>query len=386
MSRTLSNSLLSACSMAAAGLVVLLSSAFAGEGTYDYKGLSRTFLWNATPNAVFDTSKFKKNPPYVIGFSNASVSNVWRVDFANALYAAAERHKDLIKRLIVTDANDSPAKQVADIQDLIQQGVDLLIVSAATSEALDPIVTRAMKQGIPVVMVDRRVASDNFVTYVTANNPATGRFYAQWLVEMLHGKGNIIMLPGIPGAGSANERMVGAMEIFKQHPDIKILDTQYTDYSPAKGKTVAAGLIQKYGKSIDGIWADGGAQVSGAIEAFVDAGYKDGEIPMGICGDYNGCLLNAIKHKVPVIDIDYPSAMGGTAIDVALDVLAGKPVPHIVQMNADVMVTKGAETPSIKADQWVEDYAEMSKSPDYTLGNGLGSDYDPKTFKANYPR
>jgi ribose transport system substrate-binding protein len=375
-----------ACALGSASLLAALTAASAGGGTYVYDGLARTFLWNATPNAVVDTTKYKKAGPYVIGFSNASVSNVWRVDFANALYSEVSRNRNIIKKLIVTDANDSPAKQVADIQDLIQQGVDLLIVSAATSEALDPIVTRATKQGIPVVMVDRRVTSDNFVSFVTANNPATGRLYAQWLVEMLHGKGNIIMLPGIPGAGSANERMVGAMEIFNQHPDIKILDTQYTDYSPAKGKTVAAGLIQKYGKSIDGIWADGGAQVSGAFEAFVDAGYKEGEIPIGICGDYNGCLLNAVKHKVPVIDIDYPAAMGGVAVDVALEVLAGKPVPHIVQINADIVVSKGAETKSVKADQWVEDYALMDKSPDYNLGNGLGPDYDPKTFKPDYPR
>jgi ribose transport system substrate-binding protein len=375
-----------ACALGSASLLAALTAASAGGGTYVYDGLARTFLWNATPNAVVDTTKYKKAGPYVIGFSNASVSNVWRVDFANALYSEVSRNRNIIKKLIVTDANDSPAKQVADIQDLIQQGVDLLIVSAATSEALDPIVTRATKQGIPVVMVDRRVTSDNFVSFVTANNPATGRLYAQWLVEMLHGKGNIIMLPGIPGAGSANERMVGAMEIFNQHPDIKILDTQYTDYSPAKGKTVAAGLIQKYGKSIDGIWADGGAQVSGAFEAFVDAGYKEGEIPIGICGDYNGCLLNAVKHKVPVIDIDYPAAMGGVAVDVALEVLAGKPVPHIVQINADIIVSKGAETKSVKADQWVEDYALMDKSPDYNLGNGLGPDYDPKTFKPDYPR
>jgi ribose transport system substrate-binding protein len=386
MTRYSLRSVVGACALGSASLLAALTAASAGGGTYVYDGLGRTFLWNATPNAVVDTTKYKKAGPYVIGFSNASVSNVWRVDFANALYSEVSRNRNMIKKLIVTDANDSPAKQVADIQDLIQQGVDLLIVSAATSEALDPIVTRAMKQGIPVVMVDRRVTSNNFVTFVTANNPATGRLYAQWLVEMLHGKGNIIMLPGIPGAGSANERMVGAMEIFSQHPDIKILDTQYTDYSPAKGKTVAAGLIQKYGKSIDGIWADGGAQVSGAMEAFVDAGYKDGEIPIGICGDYNGCLLNAIKHKVPVIDIDYPSAMGGVAVDLALDVLAGKPVPHIAQINADIMVSKGAETKSVKADQWVEDYALMDKSPDYTLGNGLGPDYDPKTFKPDYPR
>jgi ribose transport system substrate-binding protein len=355
-------------------------------GTYVYQGAPRSFLWSPQPNALVDTSKYKKNPPYVIGFSNASVSNVWRVGFANSLYATVSAHRDKIKRLIVTDANDSPAKQVADVQDLIQQGVDILIVSAATSEALDPIVTRAMKQGIPVVMVDRRVTSENFVSFVTANNIAAGRFFAQWIVERLNYKGNVIMLPGIAGAGSSAERVGGAMEVFNQYPDIKILDKEYTDYSPVKGKTVAAAMIQKFGKSINAIWSDGGGQTAGALEAFVDAGFKDGEIPMAVCGDINSCLLLSIQHKVPAINIDYPSAMGGIAVNVALDILAGKSVPHAYQINADVMVTKNDETKSVKADQWIEDYAQPDKPYDYILGTGFGKDYDPRTFKADYPQ
>jgi ribose transport system substrate-binding protein len=375
-----------ALTLFATGSAVADDSKLNGDGGYVYKGAPRTFLWNPQPNQLIDTSKYKKNPPYVIGFSNASISNVWRVGFANALYSAASANRNKIKRLIVTDANDSPAKQVADIQDLIQQGVDILIVSAATAEALDPIVTRAMKQGIPVVMVDRRVTSESFVSFVTSNNIAAGRIYAQWIVEKLNYKGNVIMLPGIPGAGSSQERVEGAMEVFSQYPSIKILDTQYTDFSQAKGKTVAAAMIQKFGKSIDAIWSIAGGTGTGALEAFIDAGYKDGEIPVTVCGDINSCLLLSIKHKIPAINIDYPSAMGGIAIKVALDVLSGTPVPHTYQANADIMVTKGDETASVKADQWVEDYAQPDKPYDYILDTGLGKNYDPSTFKPDYPR
>ena len=53
-----------------------------------------------------------------------------------------------------------------------------------------------MKQGIPVVMVDRRISSDNFVTFVTASDAMMGRVFAQWIVEKLHGKGNVVMLGG----------------------------------------------------------------------------------------------------------------------------------------------------------------------------------------------
>jgi len=334
----------------------------------------------------FDAAKFKKEPPYVIGFSNASISNIWRVGMLHAIQQAAADNKDKISKLLVTDANDDPAKQVSDIQDLIERDVDLLIVSAATADALDRAVTGAMRQNIPVVMVDRRVTSDNFVSFVTASDYALGRHTALWLVETLGGKGNIVMLPGIAGASPAELRIAAAREVFNQYPDIKILDMQYTDWSPAKGKQVASALIQRFGKDIDGVWNDSGLQGSGSIEAFVAAGYKDGEIPPHTCGDLNGCVKLAVQHKVPAINFDYPPSMGYESVLVALDVLAGKTVAKKFEINADVVVSKGYETTSIRADRWVEDYAAMNRPNEIILSTGLGKDYDPNTFKVDYPQ
>ena len=126
--------------------------------------VSKSFLWNNGPITFVDTTKFKKAPPYAIGFSNASVSNLWALGYLHSLELAAEKNKGMIKKLIVTDANDNPTKQVADIQDLMQRGVDILIVRPAT-EAVDAAVNRAAKQGIPVILGDRRTPSDNYVSY-----------------------------------------------------------------------------------------------------------------------------------------------------------------------------------------------------------------------------
>src|ERR1700683_5495934 len=135
-----------------------------------YTGAPRTFLFNpALDVCIRDTSKFKKAPPYVIGFSNAGLGDSWRVVGLHSLEKAAHDHADVVKKLLITDAGHDDAKQIADIQDLVSRGVDLLIVSANTAQALDPVVSQATAKGIPVVMVDRRVSSDNFVTFVTAS-------------------------------------------------------------------------------------------------------------------------------------------------------------------------------------------------------------------------
>src|ERR1700757_4797145 len=93
----------------------------------------------------------------------------------HSLEKAAHDHADVVKKLLITDAGHDDAKQVADIQDLVSRGVDLLIVSANTSQALDPAITQVTERCIPVVMVDRRFDSDNFVTFVTASDAMMGR-------------------------------------------------------------------------------------------------------------------------------------------------------------------------------------------------------------------
>ena len=367
-----------------AGLAVASVPALAQDAEKSgYKGASRTMLWSTVPIEMVDTSAYKKDGPFVIGFSNASISNSWRVGMLHSIQQAAADNADQIKQLIITDANDDPAKQVADVQDLISRGVDLLIVSAATAEALDAIVTRAYEEGIPVVLVDRRITSENFTTFITASDWVYGHMSAQWMVEKLGGKGNIVMLPGMAGVSVAETRITAAKQVFANYPDIKVLDLQYTDWSPAKGKQVMAALIQKYGTEINGVWNDHGLQGSGAIEAMVEAGWTT--LPPITCADLNGCVKGAVENGAPAFNYDYPPAMGGLSVDVALDILAGKPVPKYYEMNVDIAITKADETESVKADKWVEDYARLDAPNDLILSTGIPN-YDPTTFSVEFPQ
>ena len=224
--------------LAVAAVVVVVSTSAQAE----YTGAPRTFLFNpALDVCIRDTAKFKKAPPYTIGFSNAGLGDSWRVVGLHSLEKAAHDHADVVKKLLITDAGHDDAKQIADIQDLVSRGVDLLIVSANTSQALDPAVSQATQRGIPVVMVDRRVDSDNFVTFVTASDAMMGRLFAQWIVEKLHGKGNVIILGGQAGSSPNENRVKPAMQVFGAYPGIKILDTGLFGLEPGEGQAGDAG-------------------------------------------------------------------------------------------------------------------------------------------------
>lgn len=354
----------------------------------EYKGAPRTFLFNPAADVCFkDTAKYKKAGPYTIGFSNAGLGDSWRVVALDSMKKAASEHKDQIKHLLITDAGHDDAKQIADIQDLVSRGVDLLIVSANTEKALDPAVARVMKQGIPVVMVDRRTASDNFVTFVTASDQLEGRLWAQWIAEKLGGKGNVIILGGQAGSSPNEARVRAGMQVFDQYPGIKILDTVYSDWSPVKGKQVMQAAIAKYGKQIDAVFSTHGLQTPGSIEAFVEAGYKAGEIPPHTSADVNGALQMALKYKVPDLEVGYPPAMYGLAIETALKVLAGSKVACVTQINAQIGLTHGDETPSVPhPDLYIDQMVEPDMPADALITGGMGKGYDPKTYKADYPQ
>lgn len=362
--------------------------ALSTKASAEYTGFPRTILFNPALKMEFvDCSKYKKKGPYVIAFSNAGLGDSWRVVAQHGMEKYAAEHANEIKKLIITNANHDDAKQVADVQDILAQKPDLLIVSANTENALDQILQRAIKAGVPVVEVDRRTKSPaSFLTFVTASETIRGRLGAQWIVEKLKGKGNVIILAGQAGSSPSENTVNPAKEIFGMYPGIKILDTVYSDWSPVKGKQVMAAMIAKHGKKIDAVWSAHGLQVPGSIEAFLAAGYKAGQIPPHTTSDVNGPMQMALKYKVPMLEIGYPPAMDAKALEVALMVLKGASLPKIYEINSQIGVTRGDETPSVpRPDAYIDQMVIKNGPADALVTGGMGKDYNPKTFKVKYP-
>ena len=348
----------------------LISLFFASECVAKEK-ISRSWLWHSNPNEMVDTKKYKKKPPYIIGFSNSSATqNSWRVYFTRQVRAEIEKHPDLIKEFHETDANDSPVTQIANIEGLLEKGIDLLILSASNVKALDPVALAIMAKGIPVLCVDRRISKGNYVTFITASNYTQGRLQMLWLCEMLHGKGNVVMLAGIKGTGPVVERIAGAREILSQFPGIKVLDLKYANWSPVQGKMIMDELIETHGTKINGVWGDG-LQNSGALEALHDANMK---VP--VTGDHlNGFLVKAQKFDLPAMSIDFPVSMGSDAVSVALKILQGIPVPPIINVPRTLLTTQ--DTENVKTDmEWSK--VSHPERPDSSWINTLPKHLLPK--------
>ena len=276
---------------------------------------------------MIDTSQFAKEPPYTICFSNASVANAWRVAMVQNFEYGIEEAQDagLVDEYLYTDANDDPNKQIADIEDLLTKGCDVLIISAAAQDVVDPGAAQAMEAGVPVITLDRDVANpENRVSYTDGDSCAMGTMQAQWLADELEGEGDIVLLSGMAGASPAEERLRCAREVFEAYPGINELAQAYTDWSPTGGQSQMEAWVTQYGEQIDGIWSDSALQGVGAVEALLAA---DLEVPPITGEDWALFFRQAYENDFPFVGVSFPNRMGYFAVTDALALLQGEPIP-----------------------------------------------------------
>jgi ribose transport system substrate-binding protein len=273
--------------------------------------------------------KAKKTSGFVIGLSNFSLGNSWRVQMvAEAKYAASQK-KALVKELIVTEADGSVEKQVSDIEDLIAKKVDAILITAANPKALVPVVDKAMKAGIVVVDFDNLVDTNNITAHVDVDQKEFGKVQGEWLVKALKNKGNIVAFNGMKGTAISALRFEGAKSVFDKYPDIKILQEVYADWDYAKAKRAMEDLLAAYPK-IDGVWSQGGAMSEAVIEAYMEKGMT----PPPVTGeDGNGFLKIWKKAKAEYPNFDsiatsMPTWCSAKAMEIALDALTGKAVQN----------------------------------------------------------
>lgn len=309
---------------------------------------------------IVDTSRFKKDPPYVVAWAAQGPTNSWAVLYDTQVqYLIDTKYKDVISDFLYFDANGNADKQVNDIEDAIVQQPDVLIVTPM-GQAIKGGIERAMEQGIPVVTCTGEVDTDTgFVTYVDRDNYLNGSLFAEWVAKEIDYEGKIIMQSGIAGVPTAENRLRGGKDVFAKYPDIEILGHAYADWSPVKGKQVTEAFLAAH-PQIDAIWSDSALMMVGAIEAFIEAGRP---IPPMSTEPLNGFMRLAKENNVEFLAVGYPPTHSGACLDVALQILDGQAVPSFV--NIDVAVFDDTQLdewyqPDFSDDLWVD-------LPQYTL-------------------
>lgn len=175
------------------------------------------------------------------------------------------------------DAGSNPEKELANIRSLAAQGYDIIIIEADSGAAAIPAMRDAVKAGSVVIPVEVGVdfpgkRGVDYTVVVTPNQEQMASVYAQFIVDTLKGKGNVIVWGGAPGAPQTAGQMPGWKKVFASNPGIKVLEGPViSNWDPAYYQKVTTALLTKY-PQIDAMYSDYGAGVMGALRAFKAAG------------------------------------------------------------------------------------------------------------------
>lgn len=269
-----------------------------------------------------DTSAYKKSGKHTICFSNAGVNNPWRVVGWNTMQAEVDLH-DNIADFVVTDAEGSDDKQIADIDDLLAGGsCDVLIVSPNTTAALTPAVERACEK-LPVIVFDRGVNTNCPVTFI---KPVGGYGFGiqsgQFIADNAPAGSDVLMLRILPGVDVLETRYSSAKRILEE-AGMNIVGAEFTDGDRAKTKAIVEDYLQRGGK-LGAVWMDAGATSVAAIEAFEDMGF---DIPIVTGEDQQDFLQKWQAEGLTTIAPTYPTYQWRTPILAALSILDGEAIP-----------------------------------------------------------
>jgi len=274
---------------------------------------------------MVDTTEFAVDGPQDLCFSNASVSNPWRVTGFITMQEQVSVLQDegVIGEFRVADAADDDNQQISDIQSFISDGdCGALIISPSTTATLTPAVEEACESGVPVIVFDRGVNTDCAVTFI---HPIGGYAYgaagAEFLVDNLEPGSNVLALRILPGVDVLENRWGAANDIFAGS-ELEVVGVEFTEGDAANIKDIVTQYLQRDG--VDGIWMDAGDGAVAAVEAFEDMGE---DYPVMVGEDELGFMRKWDETGMTAIGLSYSNFQWRTPVLAAQKIWDGEEVP-----------------------------------------------------------
>jgi ABC-type sugar transport system substrate-binding protein len=269
---------------------------------------------------------------YRVGFAQTESNNPWRIAETESMRAEAER---LGYQLVYTDAGGSAAKQVADVESMIAQGVDAIFLAPREEVPLARAVLQAKQAGIPVFLLDRRVDPNlaqpgrDYVTFIGSDFIEQGRRAAEWLVEATGGEATIIELEGTTGSSPANDRKSGFDSVIAEHPGMTIVASQSGDFARDMGRQVMETLLLAH-PDVTAVYAHNDEMAIGAIAALEAAGRTPGEDVIVVSIDGTRDALQAIIDGTLGATVESSPFFGPIAFETMHQYAAGEEIPEWV--------------------------------------------------------
>lgn len=199
----------------------------------------------------------------VVGFSGPPLLDDFQIQIADGIMARAD---ELGVTVIHIEHDNDPVKQASDIEDLLSQDIDVLLLSAASTDAVVPAIDQADEAGIPVFTIDNASASDKVLNHSGNDLYCIGYRSVEYLAEQIGGAGKILHVTGIAGTQLVVWNDDGVQEFLSDNPDIELVLTGYADWDPQNALAITEDILTSH-PDLAGIYVVSEVMTQGPIQA-----------------------------------------------------------------------------------------------------------------------
>jgi len=340
----------------------------------------------ATPTAAPTTAPAPTQAQakkFTIGISNPFISSEYRTQMIQELkdVNAEYMKQGITNDLVIESADTDVAGQIQQLQNLMNKGVDAILVNPGDVNGLNATLEEAVKKGIIVISVDQEIGA-NGVYNVGIDQKEWAKTSAKWLADKLGGKGDIVEIEGFPGHPANVARMDGVAEVLKNYPDIKVLAKDTGKWDEATGQQVMSQFLASF-PNLNGYWTQDGMAI-GALQALMAANPAKWPVVVGEGRCQFLSLWNDILKTNPnfeTIAVANPPGVSPTGLRLAVNMLQGKKLDeskltgqygHMFTIPVPVTVTK---------DNFQEVFSTVCKDkPASYLLDGIMTDAEVQQF------
>lgn len=284
---------------------------------------------------------------YVIGVSQCSEDS-WRAKLNEELRTATYLYDEV--EIVFASAADDDNRQIKQINDFVERGVDLLIVSPNQMNIISDAVDRAYDSGIPVILLDRKTGSGKYTAFIGADNVDIGHDIGEYIATQLEGHGRVVEIQGLNGSSPAIERHRGFVEAISRYPGIELIDSRSGNWLQASGKAEMDSILAIH-DDISCVFGHNDRMAVGAYESMKSKGLSGGVLFSGVDAlpTPDGGIAR-VQDGTFAVSCIYPTR-GDLVMKLAMDILKGRPYKKenplkaalVTRDNADVMMIQAEE-------------------------------------------
>ena len=272
--------------------------------------------------AVLAISVGLSGPTLAEGTIGLVLSTLNNPFFVTLKEGAEAKAKDLGYKLLVLDSQNDPAKELANVEDLLSKKISLLLINPTDSDAVVSAIRAANRAEVPVVTLDRGATGGDVLSHVASDNVQGGMMAGELIVKVLGGSGKVVELQGVAGTSAARDRGEGFNAAVDAVDGIVVVASQVADFDRTKGLNVMENILQAQ-SDIDAVFAHNDEMALGAIKA-IESSNRD-IIVVGFDG--TGDAVMAVKEGAMLATVAQQAAqIGSIGVETADAILNGKSV------------------------------------------------------------